>query len=569
MGMSTHRSLTLASALLVFTTALPAQTLSYTLLSSEGPRPSARFDGTIAYDPSARRIYLFGGEDTAPRNDLWTYSLADRRWQEVQVSGAKPPARFGHTLIFDSSRKRVVVFGGQATGFFTDVWAFDTTQSTWQQLNPDGDGPSRRYGHSAVYDVARDRMVISHGFTNAGRFDDTWAFDLISNTWRDLSPNGSRPLRRCLHHAVLDSAANQMYLYGGCASGFGPCPLGDLWAFDLATNRWTERTGQLKPPPREHYGIGFDSARGRLVIFGGTGNGTLNDTWDYDPRSGMWLQPVINGDTPSARHRHESTSAPDRGTIFFFGGLTASGPTNELWMLGPGFLIARPEVASGGVVNAFSGAADAVAPGEIVSIFGSGLGPIEGVSFGFDSLRGELPMSGPGVSATWNGIPAPLYFVRSDQLNVQVPYEVAGAPTARLVVTVNGQSSDAVAKPVVATRPGLFPRIWNQDGSVNTPDNPAVVGSVVVLYATGQGLTVPSSRTGAAAIDVYPEPQAPTSVTIAGRQAEVIFKGQAPSTVGVMQINARVPRGVGSGATEVVLTIGDRVSQAGVSAFVR
>ena len=360
-----------------------------------------------------------------------------------------------------------------------------------------------------------------------------------------------------------------MYIYGGCASGFGPCPLGDLWAFDLGTNRWTERTGQVGPPAREHYGVGFDAARVRLVIFGGSGNGPLNDTWEYDPRSGTWRQPSISGDAPSARHRHESASAPNRGTIFFFGGLTASGPTHELWMLGPGFLTARPEVASGGVVNAFSGAADVVAPGEIVSIFGSGLGPMEGVSVGFDSLRGELPTSGPGVNATWNGIPAPLYFVRSDQLNVQVPYELASAATARLVVTVNGQSSDIVTKPVVPTRPGLFPRIWNQDESVNAAEKPAAVGSVVVIYATGQGVTVPASRTGAAAVDVYPEPQAPLSVTIGGRQTEVLFKGQAPGTAGVMQINARVPEGVSSGAAEVVVTIGDRASQAGVSVFIR
>jgi hypothetical protein len=194
-SMTTPRNLTLTSLLLALATTLPAQTLSYTLLSSAGPQPSPRFDGTIAYDPSTRQIYLFGGEDTAPRDDLWIYSLPDRRWREVQVSGSRPPARFGHTSVFDSTRKQVIVFGGQASGFFNDVWAFDATQNTWRQLSQDGVGPSRRYGHSAVYDAARDRMVISHGFTNAGRFDDTWAFDFISNTWRDLSPSGSRPLR--------------------------------------------------------------------------------------------------------------------------------------------------------------------------------------------------------------------------------------------------------------------------------------------------------------------------------------------------------------------------------------
>jgi hypothetical protein len=244
-------------------------------------------DGTSAYDPTDRRLYLFGGQDSAARNDLWTYSLAQRQWAEVSVTGDRPAARFGHTLLFDAVRRRLMVFGGQADGFFSDVWAFEIASGSWRRLSQDDAGPSRRYAHSAIYDVARDRMVISHGFTNAGRFDDTWAFDLASHSWRDLSPPGPRPLRRCLHHAVYDGGA-QMYLFGGCASGFGPCPLGDLWSFDLVSNRWTERTGVAGPTPRQHYGIAFDSVRRRLLLFGGDGGGKRNDTWAYDPLSSVW-----------------------------------------------------------------------------------------------------------------------------------------------------------------------------------------------------------------------------------------------------------------------------------------
>jgi len=547
-----------------------AQPLSYSLLTSQTPQPSPRFDGTIAYDPASRQIFLFGGQDTAPRNDLWAYSLAQRRWVEIQASGPRPPARFGHTLVLDSVRRRLVVFGGQAAGFFSDTWAFDIAQATWQQLSRDEAGPSRRYGHSAIYESARDRMVISHGFTSAGRFDDTWAFEFASNTWRNLSPSGTRPLRRCLHHAAYDAGNSQMFLYGGCASGNGPCPLGDLWSFDLNSNRWTERTGQLKPAAREHYGLAFDAVRGRLVLFGGNGGGPLNDTWEYDPRSGSWQQPTLEGPVPSARHRHEAAYLSDRGVSVFFGGLTASGASNELWMLGPGFIAGpRPEVSQNGVINAFSGAVGAVAPGEIVSIFGSGLGPITGVALAFDPQSGQLPVSGPGVSVTWNGIPAPLYFVRADQLNVQVPYELDGAAEALLAVTVNGQASEVVTIPIAATHPGLFPRAWNQDGTVNSSDNPASAGGIIVLYATGQGVTSPPSRTGALPRDIFLEPTAVTSLRIGGENAEILFRGQAPGTAGVMQINARVPAGMASGSVPVVLMVGGAQSQSGVVIFIR
>jgi hypothetical protein len=279
---------------------LKAQTLSYSILqSTNGASPSARVDGTIAYDPTGRQIFMFGGQDSqGSRNDLWSYSLADRSWTQIDDSrsATRPQPRFGHTLVLDSARRRLILFGGQAGGFFSDVWAFDIAVSTWQQLSRDDAGPSRRYGHSAIYESARDRMVVSHGFTNAGRFDDTWAFDLTNSTWRNISPSSGRPLRRCLHHAVYNAAGGEMLLYGGCSSGSGPCPQADLWSFDLANNRWTERTPRVSPPGREHYGFAFDGPRSRAVLFGGSGNsGLLSDSWEYDPQALTWQSAAIEG----------------------------------------------------------------------------------------------------------------------------------------------------------------------------------------------------------------------------------------------------------------------------------
>jgi uncharacterized protein (TIGR03437 family) len=118
------------------------------------------------------------------------------------------------------------------------------------------------------------------------------------------------------------------------------------------------------------------------------------------------------------------------------------------------------------------------------------------------------------------------------------------------------------------THPGLFPRVWNEDGTVNSTDNPARAGSIVVLYATGQGVTSPASVTGVIAVNTYPEPAASVTVRIGGREAVVLFRGQAPGTAGVMQINARVPEGVPSMAP-VVVSVGTSESQAGVSVAVQ
>ena len=95
-----------------------AQPLAYSLLRPEGAQPTPRFDGTIVYDFVDRRIFLFGGQDNEPKNDLWAYSLAQRRWEEIRVDGQKPAARFGHTLLFDSLRRRLVGVWRPGSRFF-------------------------------------------------------------------------------------------------------------------------------------------------------------------------------------------------------------------------------------------------------------------------------------------------------------------------------------------------------------------------------------------------------------------------------------------------------------------
>ena len=555
--------------ILVISAIACAQSLTYTQLPSGPNAPAPRLDGTIAYDPTGRQIFLFGGLAPSARADLWTYSLDQNQWREVQPAGSKPPARFGHTLVFDSVRRRLILFGGQAGGFFNDTWAYDIAANLWDKINPAGTLPNERYGHSAIYEAARDRMVISHGFTDDGRFDDTWAFEFATNTWRNLSPPLNRPLKRCLHHAVYDAIGGQMLLFGGCSSGFGPCPQDDLWAFDLTTHRWTEKTSRPSPFPRQHYGMAYDTRRDRMIVFGGSGSGALNDTWEYDPRADSWRQLSLQH-SPSPRSRVEATYAADRGAIYFFGGSTSSGSSNELWKLASGIISEQPtpRISDNGIINVFSGATGAVAPGEIVSIFGENLGPEEGVVLGYDPQTNRLPKVASNVSVTWNGIAAPLYFVRQDQVNVQIPYELQNSTEARLVVTRNGRNSQEKRVEIVATRPGLYPAVWNQDGSINSPDNPAAAGSIVILFGTGQGVTAPGSATGAPAVNTFPEPMAPVRLEIGAIPAQILFRGQAPDTAGVIQINARIPADLG-GAQPVKLTVGDASSQSDVVVWIR
>lgn len=345
--------------LLISSAILSGQQYRFQVLPPGNSSPSARIDGVIVHDPATRQVFLFGGRDTSFQNDLWAYSLEQRQWRDLRPTGPLPPPRFGHTVVLDAKRRRLVLFGGQAGSFFSDTWTYDIAGNAWRQLARDEAGPSRRYGHSAVYDAARDRMIISHGFTDDGRFDDTWAFDLERNAWRNISPSSGRPVRRCLHHAVIDDAGGQMLLYGGCASGFGPCPLGDLWSFDLATHRWTERTGAVRPPPRQWYGVAFDSARRAMILFGGSGNGLLNDLWEYRAEANVWMALTAVQDKPEPRDRLQGEFVPGLGAVFF-GGSTARGATRDLLALSSAST--APAFTAEGIVNAFSGRGGARSP---------------------------------------------------------------------------------------------------------------------------------------------------------------------------------------------------------------
>jgi len=520
-------------ALLLASTLLIAQDWRYELLPPVGGSPSARIDGTIAYDANSASLFLFGGQAASTLNDLWVYSLAANQWKLLEPAGAIPAARLGHTLLNDEKRQRLILFGGQARGFFSDVWAYDIRTNRWTLLAADNAGPSLRYGHSAVLDAATDRMIISHGFTNSGRFDDTWEFDLRANQWRNLTPAGTKPLRRCLHHAVLDPAGRQMYLYGGCASGFGPCPLGDLWSFNLQTNTWTEVSPSIKPPARQHYGFSFDSRRNRVVLFGGSGAGLLGDTWFFDTGARTWSQFPTSSLAPEPRLRHQGAYAAERGATYFFGGSLNSGSSSELWVLTSG-LPARPRLIEGGVVNAFSGIGGAVAPGEYISMFGDSLGP------------------DPAPEITINMNQAPHLFASNGQVNLRVP-ETLALGQAIFRVTRNGESSNELMLPVVDSHPALFPTAVNENGSLNSAANPAAPGSIVIFYATGHGLIDGSS----------------IRLEIAGAAAQLLYAGASPGAIGLLQVNARVPSPTAPGAASVKLFVRGAESQAGVELHVR
>ena len=302
--------------------------------------PPPRWDHSLIADDEGRRLIVFGGRgaDFGSLGDTWVYSFADRVWSTIDSPGPEP--RFGHAVAADPDGNRMLLFGGQSADlFFNDAWAFDFETLAWTKLH-DGAGaaPSPRYGLAAVLDDER-RLLISHGFTFEGRFNDTWAFGGTDEGWTDVSPGGDgvRPLNRCLHEQAWDPDSKTMLLFGGCSSGFGPCPQGDLWRYDPSARTWMEITPSTGPSARTNPALVHHRSGERFLLIGGSSDaGYMADVWagTNDGDGFAWTSLEVSGEAPLGRASHDAVV--HRGDVYLFGGTSDSGSLNDLWKLSLG-----------------------------------------------------------------------------------------------------------------------------------------------------------------------------------------------------------------------------------------
>ena len=226
----------------------------------------------------------------------------------------------------------------------------------------------------------------------------------------------------------------------------------------------------------------------------------------------------------------------------------------------PNFLYSstgKSPIAISGVLNAASyaksasGQGTAVAPGSLVQIYATLPGATTAIA-----NSAPFPTSLGGVSATFNGTPAPISAVvptgAYPLLNAQVPFEVltsGSSTTANVVVTVNGVPSAPQQIPIISSAPGIFTTSENGQGQailvnlanlqIATPSNPIPRGGAAFFYATGLGALQPTVPDGAAS------PASPAVATpivlVGGITVPVLFAGQAPGYPGVNQINIIIP----------------------------
>jgi uncharacterized protein (TIGR03437 family) len=251
----------------------------------------------------------------------------------------------------------------------------------------------------------------------------------------------------------------------------------------------------------------------------------------------------------------------------------AFSPSGDLYFLDSGRIrrfsgsgpAVPPVISQGGIVNSASYIGGTVAPGELVSIFGSnfGVSSLQVNSAANNSILYELGRT----RVLFDNFPAAITAITPTQINVFVPYHLSNATSTNVVVQVDDVLSAPMAIAVAPTAPGLFTvhssgsgqgAILNQDGSINSSTNPAPRGSIISLFGTGEGAMMPQLYDGALAISTpFSSPLNPVSVMIGGQPAAVLYSGDAPTLPsGVFQINARIPANTNPGPSSVLVKVG-------------
>jgi hypothetical protein len=248
---------------------------SWSELSPLGTRPAFREMHTAVFDPVGERMVVYAGHCYVYRTDVWTLSLAGTpTWIQIAPGGGWPVGRARASAVYDPAAHRMLVYGGYSQSGSTEtaydeLWSLSLGVSPrWTQLTPGGEPPPAGYWHSAVWDPARGRMLVfggrGLGGTPAERTD-TWSLALgDAPAWTRLQPLGD-PEPRAQHSAVFDAARDRMVVFGGSGGGGT-----DLWTLGFSgvldapgpATPVTLALAAVRPnPARDGAGFEFDLPR--------------------------------------------------------------------------------------------------------------------------------------------------------------------------------------------------------------------------------------------------------------------------------------------------------------------
>jgi hypothetical protein len=253
------------------------------------------------------------------------------KWVLVEAGGGggftNPSARGYHTMAYDSLRDVTVLFGGYDGADDDETWEWNGTTAKWAKVNDGGGGgvtnPSPRRYAKMVYDSLRHVTVLFGGHGGAANQNDTWEWDGVSGIWVDVTPVGTKPEIRCKHGMTYDSSRHVTVLFGGTGVGM----YDDTWEWNGIT--WTKVNnggggGVTNPSPRLQHAMTYDSFRNVTVLFGGDDGADDDETWEWNGTTAKWAKVNDGGGggvtNPSRRSWHTMAYDSSRHVTVLFGG---------------------------------------------------------------------------------------------------------------------------------------------------------------------------------------------------------------------------------------------------------
>jgi len=256
--------------------------------------PSARSDVAMVFDASKKRVVLFGGAGGSPTtlfNDTWEWD--GQNWTQYEDIG--PVLRSRHGMAYDSKRERTVLFGGSGGNLtLNDTWEWDGED--WTQVADTG--PSARGGHAMAYDSLRGRVILFGGDNGQSFFGDTWAWD--GTSWTQEADSG--PAARSGHGMDYDNLRDRVVLVDGMSKSTVQVQV-QVWHSGslFSQGYWETQTQQQV----------------KMQFF--------NDTWEYD--GSVWTRAADTGPEP----RMGCGLVYDGKTMLLFGGKNDTNFFKNTW----------------------------------------------------------------------------------------------------------------------------------------------------------------------------------------------------------------------------------------------
>jgi N-acetylneuraminic acid mutarotase len=384
--------------------------------------PPARFGHAMAYDSENRRVVLFGGwNGSTTFDDTWVYDAINNTWTEMRPNIKPSPRRF-HGMAYDAQSDRVILFGGRYqdpvsgnVSYLNDTWAFDLNTGTWTNMTPDG-SPSPRAEHALAYDVENDRIILFGGRWKNEVYSETWSYDFDNNSWTNMDPN-TAPSARYGHSIAYDPSSHLTILFGGrnITSSFQ-----DTWVFYFNNKTWSNMSPFPNPPSRCFHAMTYDLQSSLVILFGGSSGLPLNDTWIYDARHNSWSNLTLIA-SPPARSAHAMVYDSNSDRIILFDG---NGLLNDTWAYELGRI---PEVLSTSPEN---GAEEVSLSASITIAFSE---PMDRIS-----TEGAFSIS-PGIPTTfkWEDTNKTLIVIPKEKMNLSTRYNVTIGTSAMSQMGMN------------------------------------------------------------------------------------------------------------------------------------